>query len=131
VRVLWSPLAGGAEPRQYWPGAAYVDVGGADIYKEAGREPPWTKFEAMFAFVHSQHRPFAVPEWGMFGVDDPTFVQRMCTFLQGHPATETEEFYESKPGSIFDLGTKPQSRAAYRSCITPLAGPLPAWAATG
>ena len=27
----------------------------------------------------------------------------MCTFLKTH-ATETEEFYESQPGSIFDLG---------------------------
>ena len=116
VRVLWSPLAGGSDPKQYWPGAAYVDVGGADIYKEAGREPPWQKFGAIYAFVRAQHRQFAVPEWGTFGVDDPTFVQHMCTFLKQHP-TETEEFYESKPGSIFDLGNKPASRAAYRACI--------------
>jgi beta-mannanase len=121
VRVLWSALAGGTDPKQYWPGAAYVDVGGADIYKEAGREPPWQKFDALFTFVRAQHRPFAVPEWGMFGVDDPTFVQHMCTFLKQH-ATETEEFYESKPGSIFDLANKPASRALYRSCITRLAG---------
>lgn len=128
VRVLWSPLAGGSDPKQYWPGAAYVDVGGADIYKEAGREPPWQKFGAIYAFVRAQHRQFAVPEWGTFGVDDPTFVQHMCTFLKQHP-TETEEFYESKPGSIFDLGNKPASRAAYRACIARLAGRLPPWAA--
>ena len=30
-------------------------------------------------------------------------------------------WYESKAGSIFDLGTKPRSRAAYRRYITPLA----------
>ncbi len=127
VRVLWSPLAGGSAPEPYWPGASYVDVGGADIYKEAGREPPWQKFESIFAFVRGHHRPFSVPEWGMFGVDDPVFVQHMCTFLKQH-ATETEEFYESKPGAIFDLADKPASRAAYRSCITRLAGPPPAWA---
>ena len=44
----------------------------------------------------------------MFGVDDPTFVQHMCTFLKQHP-TETEEFYESKPGAIYDLANKPAS----------------------
>jgi hypothetical protein len=127
VRVVWSPLAGGDDPLPYWPGTKYVDVGGADIYKEAGREPPWGKFEALNTFVRKHHRPFSVPEWGMFSVDDPTFVQRMCTFFKQHP-TETEEFYESKPGSIFDLEPKPKARAVYRSCITPLAGPLPAWA---
>jgi hypothetical protein len=130
VRVLWSPLAGGSDATPYWPGNAFVDVGGADIYKEGGREPPWTKFEALFSFAKSHGKPFAVPEWGMFGVDDPTFVQHMCTFLKTH-VTESEEFYESKPGSIFDLGDKPQSRAVYKKCITPLATPLPAWAQGG
>src|SRR5260221_10165851 len=32
VRVLWSPLAGGDDAKPYWPGDAYVHVGGADIY---------------------------------------------------------------------------------------------------
>jgi hypothetical protein len=31
-------------------------------------------------------------------------------------------YFESAPGSIFDLGTKPESRAAYRAMITTLAG---------
>ncbi len=66
----------------------------------------------------------------MFGIDDPQFVQDMCTFLRSHP-TETEEFFTSKPGSIFDLGNKPKSRAAYRHCITPLTAPLPSWAIGG
>ena len=127
VRVLWSPLAGGDDATPYWPGDPYVDVGGADIYKEAGADPPWTKFEALFTFAKAHGKPFAVPEWGLFGVDDPTFVQNMCDFLKSH-VTESEEFYESKPGSIFDLGDKPQSRAVYKKCITPQAAPLPAWA---
>jgi hypothetical protein len=129
VRVLWSPLAGGEDAAPYWPGNAYVDVGGADIYKETG-EPPWTKFEALFSFAKAHGKPFAVPEWGLFGVDDPTFVQHMCDFLKSH-VTEMEAFYESKPGSIFDLGDKPLSRGVYKRCITPLAGPLPAWAQGG
>ena len=130
VRVLWSPLAGGSDATPYWPGDGYVDVGGADIYKEAGKDPPWTKFEDLFTFAKAHKKPFAVPEWGLFGVDDPTFVQQMCDFLKSH-TTESEEFYESKPGSIFDLGDKPQSRAVYKKCITPQAAPLPAWAPSG
>ena len=130
VRVLWSPLAGDDDAQPYWPGDAYVDVGGADIYKEAGKDPPWTKFEDLFSFAKAHQKPFVVPEWGLFGVDDPTFVQHMCDFLKSH-ATESEEFYESKPGSIFDLGDKPQSRGVYKKCITPQAAPLPSWAQGG
>jgi hypothetical protein len=130
VRVLWSPLAGGSDAAPYWPGDGYVDVGGADIYKEAGADPPWSKFEALFSFAKAHKKPFAVPEWGLFGVDDPVFVQHMCDFLKSH-ATESEEFFESKPGSIFDLGDKPQSRAVYKKCITPQAAPLPSWAPSG
>ena len=130
VRVLWSPLAGGDDATPYWPGGAFVDVGGADIYKEAGREPPWAKFESLFTFTKRHGKPFAIPEWGLFGVDDAPFVQRMCDFLKSHVA-ELEAFYESKPGSIFDLGDKPGSRATYKKCITPLAAPLPSWAQGG
>lgn len=127
VRVLWSPLAGGADPVPYWPGNSFVDVGGADIYKEASGDPPWSKFTDIYNFVHSNRKPFAAPEWGMYGIDDPTFVQTMCDFLKAHP-TETEEFYESRPNSIFDLGNKSRSRKVYRTCITPMAGPPPSWA---
>ncbi len=112
VRVLWSPLAG------------------ADIYKEAGQDPPWSKFDELYAFVRAHGKPFSVPEWGLFGVDDPPFVQHMCDFLKAH-SPEMEAFYESKPGSIFDLGDKPGSRGVYKRCIVPLAGPLPAWAQGG
>jgi len=130
VRVLWSPLAGGDDPKPYWPGDAYVDVGGADIYKEAGQDPPWSKFDELFSFSRAHGKPFAVPEWGLFGVDDPPFVQHMCDFLKSH-VTEMEAFYESKPGSIFDLGDKPGSRAVYKRCIVPQAGALPAWGQGG
>lgn len=127
VRVVWSPLAGGDDPQTYWPGVAYVDVGGADIYREPGSSPPWTKFNAVADFMRSQGKPFAVPEWGLYGIDDSGFVATMCQFLKSH-RVETEEFYESKPGSIFDLGNKPQARDGYTSCITPLAAPTPSWA---
>ena len=127
VRVVWSPLSGGNDPAPYWPGSAYVDVGGADIYREAGSSPPWQKFNALLAFVRAHRRPFAIPEWGTFGVDDAAFVQQMCAFLK-KARPETEEFYNGRPGSEFDLGNKPASRAAYRGCVTRLAGPLPSWA---
>lgn len=130
VRVLWSPLANNVDYKPYWPGNAFVDVGGADIYQEASGAPPWAKFGEIYKYVRAHHKPFAVPEWGLYGVDVPQFVEDMCTFLKQH-VVESEEFYASQPGSIFDLANKPKSRAAYASCITPLAAPLPSWAVGG
>jgi hypothetical protein len=40
--------------------------------------------------------------------------------VKTHRRTEMLAYFESVPGSIFDLGTKPKSRAAYRALITPL-----------
>jgi hypothetical protein len=135
LRILWSPLAGGNPripanaPEQYYPGTAYVDVEGADIFDERLTDTaPWSYFMSIYK-ASLGRKPFAVPEWGLFGIDDPAFVKHMCTFLSSNP-TEEAGFYESKVTSIFDLQQKPKSRAVYSSCITPLGAPLPAWAAS-
>ena len=134
LRIVWAPLAGGNpriaanDAQNYYPGNAYVDVVAGDIFEEGlGDTAPWRDLEKLYANRHG--KPFAVPEWGLFGVDDDVFVKHMCTFLRTHPATEEASLYNSKSGSIFDLGSKPKSKAVYRSCITPLGAPVPAWAA--
>jgi hypothetical protein len=135
LRIVWSPLAAdvprvaGNAAELYYPGRGYVDVEGGSIYDERLTDTaPWQGLEDLYRFARSHQKPFSVPEWGLAQVDDPAFVQHMCTFLKTHPATELAAFYESRPGSRYDLEPKPKSRAAYRECITPLAGPLPAWA---
>jgi len=136
LRVVWSPLAGGTPkipanaPDAYYPGRSYVDVEGGDIFDEALVDTaPWRDLEAMYAAAVRRKKPFAVPEWGLFALDDPAFVQHMCTFLKARRATEEAGFYSSKAGSIFDLESKPKSRAVYRRCITPLGATMPPWAA--
>jgi PKD repeat protein len=135
LRVVWSPLASdnprvpGNAAELYYPGTAFVDVEGADIYDERLTDTaPWQGVERLYRFATSHRKPFSIPEWGLARVDDPAFVQHMCTFLKTHRATEVAVFYESRPPSDYDLEPKPKSRAAYRACITPLAGKLPAWA---
>ena len=131
VRVLWSPLSNNVDYKPYWPGDAYVDVGGADIYKEAtwraavGEVRRDLQVRSRTTTSRSRRRSGACS-----AIDDPQFVQDMCTFLKTH-AVESEEFYASQPGAIFDLANKPLSRAMHRICITPLAAPLPSWAAGG
>ena len=135
LRIVWSPLAAdvprvaGNAAELYYPGRGYVDVEGGSIYDERLTDTaPWQGLEELYRFSRSHQKPFSVPEWGL-QVDDPAFVQHMCTFLKTHPATEVAAFYESSPSSRYDLGSKPKARAAYRECITPLAGTLPPWAA--
>ena len=132
LRIVWSPLASdnprvpGNAAAQYYPGAAFVDVEGGDIYDEHLTDTaPWQGLEHLYSAARSRNKPFSVPEWGLFQLDDPAFVQHMCTFLKTHGATEIAAFYESRPASIFDLESKPRSRAAYRGCITRSAGSSP------
>jgi hypothetical protein len=137
LRIIWNPLAGGS-PRiaansalSYYPGRAYVDVEGVDIYEEGlGDTAPWAATEAAYKAAVSHGRPFSIPEFGLFSVDDSSFVSHVCTFLKTHPRTEEASFYEGKPGGVFELGAKPKSKAVYRSCITPLGAAPPAWAGT-
>jgi hypothetical protein len=133
VRVVWSPLATGA-PRpegnaaeSYYPGDGYADVVGGDIFAEP-TGAPWDGLAKLAALAAAHDKPFSIPEWGLLGGDDPDFVTKMCAFLASHPATETAEFFDGRPGSTLSLQSKPRSRAAYRACITPLGGPLPSWA---
>jgi hypothetical protein len=133
LRILWSPLASG-NPRvsgnaaaQYYPGQQYVDVEGGDIHDEG--TAPWAELDALAAASAARHEPFSVPEWGLNGIDDPAFVRRMCSFFGSHPSTEVSVFYESRPGSPYDLGSKPHSRRAYSDCVVPTGAPSPSWAA--
>jgi PKD repeat protein len=135
LRVIWSPLAGGVPrvggnaPEAYYPGPAYVDVEGGDIYDESLRDnAPWPDLEALYKLALSHRKTFSIPEWGLIGIDDAAFVDHMCSFLRDHRATEMQAFTEGVPGSRYDLASKPSSRAAYRRCVTPLAGSLPGWA---
>jgi PKD repeat protein len=137
LRIVWSPLASdnprvpGNAAENYYPGRAYVDVEGGDIYDEQLTDTaPWNGLEALYKAAVSRGKPFAVPEWGLKSVDDAAFVRHMCSFARSHAATETLEYYNSTPGSPYDLGSKPASMAAYRACMTPLAGEYPDWAAS-
>ena len=65
-------------------------------------------------------KPYAFPEWGLWGFDDPQFVRDMGKWLTTHKRIEFAAYFSGKPGSVWDLASKPQSRAAYRALITPL-----------
>jgi hypothetical protein len=123
VRVVWNPQGygdpdlPGNSAQAYYPGDRFVDVVGDDLYDIHGKAS-WTAAEALYQ-AHPG-KPFSFPEWGLWDLDDPAFVAQMAAFLRSHPRTEVANYYSGKPGSVFDLATKPRSRAAYRQLISPL-----------
>jgi hypothetical protein len=123
ARVVWNPQGYGSPDipgntaQAYYPGDRYVDVVANDLYDQ-GFKAAWDANERLYA-AHP-HKPYAIAEWGLWGVDDPAFVERMATFVRTHPRLEFLAYYSGRPGSPWDLATKPRSRAAYRRLITPL-----------
>ena len=123
--VIWNPQGYGSpdvpgnSAEAYYPGDAYVDVVGDDLYYIRGKAE-W----AAAAALYSAHpgKPFAFPEWGLWGLDAPQFVSQMAEFVHSHPRTRLVSYYSGQPGSVFDLASKPASRDAYRRLIVPLAG---------
>lgn len=124
LHIVWNPQGFGApdvagnSAQAYYPGDAYVDVVGDDLYDIRGHGATWAAAQAMYAAHPS--KPFAFPEWGLWGFDDPQFVRDMAKWVRTHPRMEFIAYFAGKPGSVWDLATKPASRAAYRALITPL-----------
>jgi hypothetical protein len=123
VRVIWNPQGYGSpdlpgnSAQAYYPGDAYVDVVGNDLYYIRGKAE-WAANERLYA-AHPR-KPYSFPEWGLWGLDAPAFVERMAQFVRSHKRVELVSWYNGKRGSIFDLGSKPRSLAAYRRLIVPL-----------
>jgi hypothetical protein len=110
----------GNSAQAYYPGDSYVDVIGNDLYDISGHGATWTAADALYK-AHP-NKPYAFPEWGLWGFDDPAFVRAMAKWVKQHRRVEFIAYYSGRPGSIWDLASKPDSRAAYRTLITPLAG---------
>ena len=123
ARIVWNPQGYGApdvpanSAAAYYPGDAYVDVVANDIYRQS-TGAAWDANEALYR--RYPHKRYAIAEWGLWGMDDPAYVEQMAAFTRTHSRMEFLSYFNSKPGSLWDLGSKPQSRATYRRLITPL-----------
>ena len=120
--MIWNPIAGldarSPRPAQaFYPATAYVDMVGNDMFASRAGVASHAANEALYR-AHPG-KPYALPEWGL-SIDDPGFVKKICTFLKTRPRTKLAAYYDARPGSPYDLGSKPAARAEYRRCITPL-----------
>ena len=124
VRVLWNPQGFGSpnvrgnRAHVYYPGGAFTDMVGNDLYESSSFGATWEANLALFR--RYPNKPYAIGEFGLWGVDHPGFIRRMGRFIRTHARVQLAVYHRSERGSIFDLGSKPRSRAAYRRYITPL-----------
>jgi hypothetical protein len=118
LRVIWNPLAGIGGWQVFYPGDRWVDLIGNDMYGE-GVDFSRSQNEELYAFARQRKKRYSLPEWGV-SVDQPEFVRYICDFIRSHAGVELAAYFESKPGSRWDLVNKPRSRKTYRDCITPL-----------
>jgi hypothetical protein len=122
LRVIWGaqahgdPSVAGNQPQAYYPGDRYVDVVGDDPYDLGSVD--WAAIERFYS-AHPR-KGFAFPEWGLRGIDDPSFVTHMASFVRSHRRVELLSFFNGKTGGVYDLASKPRARAAYRRLIVPL-----------
>jgi beta-mannanase len=123
VKVVWNPQGYGSpdvpgnSAQAYYPGDRYVDIVGDDLYDIGGK----AEFAAADKLYKAHpSKPFSFPEWGLWGIDDPSFVKKMADFVKTHHRTKFIAYFNAKPGSIFDLASKPRSLAAYKRYIVPL-----------
>ena len=114
-KFLWTVYPTNFSVAESWPGSAYVDYIGTDIFDWYGGEPSGTyphtasgalDYQAkwqqilttepgglnwMAAFSRATGKPIIVPEWGLDfhtfgGQDDPQFITNMLAWMKAHDA---------------------------------------------
>jgi Glycosyl hydrolase family 26 len=123
IKVFWNPQGFGSpnipknSANSYYPGDKFVDVVGNDLYDINFR----AMWDANLALFKSHPGiPYAIGEWGLWGIDDPAFIRHMAHFASSHPRVKAIAWFKSERGSIFDLASKPKSLRAYKRYIVPL-----------
>lgn len=113
-KFLWTLYPTGTSVAESWPGSAYVDYIGTDIFDWYGgpnntyphtasgaldHEARWQQnltaepggLNWMAAFSHATGKPIIIPEWGLDfhtfgGQDDPMFITNMMAWMKAHNA---------------------------------------------
>jgi hypothetical protein len=95
VAIIWSPLPSGSptvpqnRPRNYWPGARWVDWAGTDFYASY---PEWKSLTGLYN--RYPDKPFALTEWGVENGDDPGFVEKLFAWVEKHPRCRMLVYYQ-------------------------------------
>jgi hypothetical protein len=140
-KFVWNPDAGAFTTGGYnvalaYPGSAYVNDIGLDVYDQSWVTPltaanAWTEtalpsLAAAHAFAASQGRPLAICEWGTairsdgHGLgDDPLYVTNFLDWMK-NPADDVafESYFDANSGgvnSVLTGGSFPNALAAFKA----------------
>jgi hypothetical protein len=141
----WNPNVGDlgvGNLARYYPGDAYVDEVGMDVYDEASRTYPGAAamvqrietgpygLDWLAAFARVHHRPMVFPEWGLgwgtsargapvaargavCGGDNPVFITQLSRWFTTHDVAEVS--YWDYGSSRITGGRNPLAAAALRT----------------
>jgi beta-mannanase len=123
------------KPDSVYPGDAYVDYIGADVYNQSWNYPAsdakdrWNQFvtepyglQWQAAFAQQHGKPISFPEWatgtrpdGHGGGDDPYFVQQMSAWIASHNVYYHSYWDYDAPdfAGALSTGEQPQSAAQF------------------
>ncbi len=117
-QIMWNPNGGtgntnGVSWQSEYPGNSEVNIIGVDQYDYSGYA---ANIDAAVSFAQTQGLPVAIPEWGLNGSDDPSFINGVAAIVN-NPANDFDlQAYFSYAGSIdSDITQFPQSEAAYKA----------------
>jgi hypothetical protein len=115
IAMMWVPQTEGSpaiarnSAAAYWPGAQYVDWVGTDFYS---RFPAFGKLET---FYNEFKKPFVFGEWGIWGGDNPGWVNQLFGFVNSHKRVRMMLYNQGNdPHGPFRLNQFPGARAAIR-----------------
>jgi hypothetical protein len=95
VSLMWNPFTAGLPnvagngPGAYWPGSAYVDWVGTDLFANS---PNFRGLERFYWDRRWRHKPFMLGEWALWGREDPGFVRRLFGWIRTHRRVRMEVY---------------------------------------
>ena len=121
VALQWVPMTAGSpdiaanRPGGYWPGAAYVDWVGTDLYS---RFPNFRGLDRFDAAKRYAGKPFVFGEWGVWGRDDPGFIRRFFAWVASHRRVRMLAYNQgNRTTSAFRLYRYPKAARAMRKAL--------------
>jgi len=116
VAMVWVPQVAGApdiagnQPSDYYPGRRWVDWVGTDFYSK------FPNFTGLTSFYNEfRGAPFAFGEWGIWGADNPGFVDELFGWIGAHPRVRMLVYNQGYGDLAFDLRNFPRAAARVRA----------------
>lgn len=127
----WNPTAGCCNylDERYWPGDAYVDYVGMDLYDVQPNSATQAILTDVAAFAKKHGKKISFPEWGIWPAgnnngngDDPNYIQIMYDFCS-NPANNVswQEYFNTATDVDHQLDgatNYPRSSALYKQLFT-------------